>query len=313
MWDIEAGSVVMSMGCRERTRHNLRIPGSRPAGVYTAGAAQRLINRQNGMVGGNVVILGSGDIGMIMARRLALEGAKVIAVVEIMDYIAGLTRNKVQCLDDFGIPLLLSRTVTNIVGGRRVEGVEVSKVDGDMRPEPGGVLYPCDTLLLSVGLIQENELSKAAGVGVSPVTKGPLVNQFMQSEIPSLFFCGNVLHVNDLVDNVSAEGETAGRMAALYAAGGMPASKGHVMVESGENVRYVNPHRIERTDLREEIRLDYRVGAPVAGASAILRLDGEVVKKEKRVKMNPGEMEHITIGSAELRPGTLRLDAVRED
>jgi hypothetical protein len=265
------------------------------------------------MVGGNVLILGSGDIGMIMARRLTLEGAKVVAVVEIMDYLAGLTRNKVQCLDDFGVPLLLSHTVTNIIGNRRVEGAVVSKVGAGMKPEPGGTLYPCDTLLLSVGLIQENELSKAAGVGISSATKGPLVNQFMQSEIPALFFCGNVLHVNDLVDNVSVESETAGRMAALYAAGEMPASKGAVMVESGENIRCVNPHRIERTDLREDVRLDYRVSAPLAGGVATLRLNGEVVRKEKRVKMNPGEMEHITIGSAELRPGTLRLDAAKED
>jgi NADPH-dependent 2,4-dienoyl-CoA reductase/sulfur reductase-like enzyme len=310
---LETGSIVMAMGCRERTRHNLRIPGSRPAGVYTAGAAQRLINRQNGMVGKNVVILGSGDIGMIMARRLTLEGAKVIAVAEIMNYTAGLTRNKVQCLDDFGIPLLLSHTVTDVVGNRRVEGVYISKVDEGMRPIDGTeTFYPCDTLLLSVGLIPENELSAQAGVALSPVTKGPRVNQFMQSEIPSVFYCGNVLHVNDLVDNVSIESETAGKMAALYASGSMPASRGVVFAESGENVRYINPHQIELTDLGEDIRLDYRVGAPIVGGTAILRLNGQEIRREKRIKMNPGEMEHLTVNSGELSPGTLRIDAVKE-
>jgi len=216
--NVKASAVVLAMGCRERTRAGIRIPGTRPAGIYTAGAAQRLINRQNEMVGREAVILGSGDIGMIMARRLTLEGAKVAAVIEIMPYLTGLTRNRVQCLDDFGIPLYLSHTVTAVEGNERVTGVRVAKADANARPLPETERrIPCDTLLLSVGLIPENELSRSAQVEISPVTRGPVVNQYMQTSLPHVFACGNVVHVNDLVDNVSLESERAGRAAAMYA------------------------------------------------------------------------------------------------
>ena len=206
MTRVTAKSIILAMGCRERTRANIQIPGTRPAGIYTAGSAQRLVNRQNTMVGRNVVILGSGDIGMIMARRMSLEGAKVLAVVEIMDYLAGLTRNKVQCLDDFNIPLKLSHTITRIAGDQRVEGVYVARVDENRKPVKETEEYiACDTLLLSVGLIPENELTRKADITISDITSGPEVNQYMQTSVPSVFACGNVVHVNDLVDNVTVE------------------------------------------------------------------------------------------------------------
>jgi NADPH-dependent 2,4-dienoyl-CoA reductase/sulfur reductase-like enzyme len=302
-------SVVLSMGCRERTRAMIKIPGQRPAGVYTAGAAQRLINLQNGMVGRKVVILGSGDIGMIMARRLSLEGAEVIAVVEILDYLAGLTRNKVQCLDDFGIPLLLSHTVVHIDGYRRVKGVDVAEVDGDMRPKSDTIRhFDCDTLLLSVGLIPENELTKGAGVRLASVTRGAEVNQYMQTEIPSVFACGNVLHVNDLVDNVSLESEVAGRAAASYASGGIPESRGAVAVAPGDGVRYICPQCIELPTENSLITLNYRVSAPVLDAVATVSSGGKEIKQVKRVKMNPGEMEHIDVESDTLNVGNVRID-----
>ena len=215
MTRVRAGSIVLAMGCREKTRAGIQIPGTRPAGVYTAGAAQRLINRQNAMVGREVVILGSGDIGMIMARRMSLEGAHVKAVVEIMDFLAGLTRNKVQCLDDFDIPLKLSHTVTRIVGNERVEGVYVAAVDENKKPIlETEEFISCDTLLLSVGLLPENELTRQAGIEMNPVTNGPSVNQYMQTSAPGVFACGNVVHVNDLVDNVTTESMQAGACAA---------------------------------------------------------------------------------------------------
>ena len=212
-------AIVLAMGCRERTRGAIMTPGTRPAGVYTAGAAQRLVNRQNMMVGKKVVILGSGDIGMIMARRMTLEGAQVLAVAEIMDYTAGLTRNRVQCLDDFGIPLLLSHTIVEIKGHKRVEGVVIAEVDPATKQPIAGTekLYECDTLLLSCGLIPENELTREAGIKINPITNGPEVNQFMQTSSENIFACGNVVHVNDLVDNVTDESLRAGKYAAQYA------------------------------------------------------------------------------------------------
>ncbi|MBQ9914746.1 MAG: FAD-dependent oxidoreductase, partial [Clostridia bacterium] len=245
--EVNAKSIVLSMGCRERTRANIQIPGTRPAGVYTAGAAQRLMNRQNLMVGKNVVILGSGDIGMIMARRMSLEGAKVHAVVELNSFLAGLTRNKVQCLDDFGIPLMLSHTITRIEGNERVEGVYVAKVDEKLCPIPETEEYiPCDTLLLSVGLLPENEITKTAGITLSPITGGPAVNQFMQTTAPSVYACGNVVHVNDLVDNVSGESAVAGACAARYAMGTLAKAE-EVNTVTGENVRYLCPQRLVKT------------------------------------------------------------------
>ena len=298
---IQAGSVVLAMGCRERTRGALAIPGTRPAGVYTAGAAQRMINRQNEMVGRTVVILGSGDIGMIMARRLSLEGAKVVAVVEIMDYLAGLTRNRVQCLDDFGIPLKLSHTVTEIVGSRRVEGVKVAQVDAQRRPIPGTEeFYPCDTLLLSVGLIPENELSRAARLELNPLTKGPVVDQFMQTSQPGVFAAGNVVHVNDLVDNVSRESEQAGRSAALYAMGAMPAALSTLPTQAGQGVRYVCPQKLTRVADAQPARLYFRVSAPAGPVTLRARVGEQILAQRKAARVSPGEMESLTVDVAQL-------------
>ncbi len=303
--EITAKSIVLAMGCRERTRANIVIPGTRPAGVYTAGTAQRLMNRQNEMVGKKVVILGSGDIGMIMARRLTLEGAKVEAVVEIMDYLAGLTRNRVQCLDDFGIPLLLSHTVVQIKGNDRVEGVVIAEVDENKKPiESTKKEIECDTLLLSVGLIPENELTNKAGIKICPVTKGPEVNQFMQTSTPSVFACGNVVHVNDLVDNVSAESATAGKNAALYAAGNLNASDA-VAVKAGENVRYVCPHNVVPCD--EKVDLYFRVLQPKKNVQ-ITVCDGDTVLfSRKAVKVNPGEMEKATVNVKDIKNLTVAV------
>lgn len=298
---IQAGSVVLAMGCRERTRGALAIPGTRPAGVYTAGAAQRMINRQNEMVGRTVVILGSGDIGMIMARRLSLEEAKVVAVVEIMDYLAGLTRNRVQCLDDFGIPLKLSHTVTEIVGNKRVEGVKVAQVDAQRRPIPGTEeFYPCDTLLLSVGLIPENELSRGAQLELNPVTKGPVVDQFMQTSQSGIFAAGNVVHVNDLVDNVSRESEQAGHSAALYAMGAMPAPLSTLPTQAGSGVRYVCPQKLTRVSGAQPARLYFRVSAPATQVTLRARVGDQILAQRKAARVSPGEMESLTVDVAQL-------------
>lgn len=298
---VYTGASILAMGCRERTRQNLRIPGTRPSGIFTAGTAQRLINRQNEMVGKSVVILGSGDIGMIMARRMSLEGAKVKAVVEIMPYLAGLTRNKVQCLDDFGIPLMLSHTVTRIMGHKRIEGVYIAEVDDQKQPIPSTEEYiSCDTLLLSVGLIPENELTKGAGITMNPVTKGPEVDQRMQTVMPGLFACGNVVHVNDLADNVSIESELAGKYAAMYAAGTLPEAKAQLNVIAGEGVRYVCPHHVAVTDEEEVIRLYFRVSEP--GRKTILKARSgkkEIAAREVR-RVSPGEMDHIDIHTQDL-------------
>jgi NADPH-dependent 2,4-dienoyl-CoA reductase/sulfur reductase-like enzyme len=308
---IEAGAVVMAMGCRERTRANLRIPGSRPSGIYTAGTAQRLINRQNCMVGRKAVILGSGDIGMIMARRLSLEGAEVLAVVEIMDYLSGLNRNRVQCLDDFGIPLFLSHTVTEIIGNRRIEGVKVAEVDANRRPRPETERFvACDTLLLSVGLIPENELTRAMGIDLYPLTGGPAVNQYMQTECAPVFACGNVLHVNDLVDNVSVESGEAGRMAACFASGSLPQSRGRVGCRPGINVRYICPQFLELPGASRQITLHYRVSKPVLSVRGEIKNNQRVIKTLNAIKMNPGEMEHVTLDSESLEPGELTLDLI---
>lgn len=301
MLHIYADAVILAMGCRERTRFNLRIPGTRPAGVYTAGTAQRLINRQNAMVGRKVVILGSGDIGMIMARRMTLEGAKVEAVVEIMDYLAGLTRNKVQCLDDFDIPLMLKHTVTGIIGEERVEGVYIAEVDGNKSPILSTErLVACDTLLLSVGLLPENELTRAAEIQISPVTNGPEVNQYMQTSRPEVFACGNVVHVNDLADNVSAESELAGKAAARYAAGGLPESAGTATCAAGKGVRYVCPRKLSVTPESKSVRLYFRVSDP-GGKSLLSAHCGErMLAKRKVPRISPGEMEYLDIDIAGL-------------
>ncbi len=312
MTRVRAGSIVLAMGCREKTRAGIQIPGTRPAGVYTAGAAQRLINRQNAMVGREMVILGSGDIGMIMARRMSLEGAHVKAVVEIMDFLAGLTRNKVQCLDDFDIPLKLSHTVTRIVGNERVEGVYVAAVDENKKPIlETEEFISCDTLLLSVGLLPENELTRQAGIEMNPVTNGPSVNQYMQTSAPGVFACGNVVHVNDLVDNVTTESMQAGACAARYAAlwkdrpdhTEKPAEGRSVKAVPGANVRYLCPQSIclDRTlsrpeaDEKETVRLFFRVLAPDTEVKITAKCGEKEIKAKKALRVNPGEMESIEI------------------
>ena len=313
MAEVHAKSIILAMGCRERTRANIQIPGSRPAGIYTAGAAQRLLNRENAVAGKEIVILGSGDIGMIMARRMSLEGCKVRAVVEIMDYLAGLTRNRVQCLDDFGIPLLLRHTVTRIVGNLRVEGVYVAEVDEARRPIPETEQFiPCDTLLLSVGLIPENELTRDAGIAIAPETNGPAVDQHMQCSVPGIFACGNVVHVNDLVDNVTAESMQAGEAAARFALGTLPEVTRTVPAVPGENVRYVCPQCIHLSRENETVRLNFRVKAPARDVVLTAVSGGREIARRKERRVNPGEMCHIDVKTAEITGDTLTVRVVSE-
>ncbi len=290
---INFGALVLAMGCRERTRANLVIPGSRAAGIYSAGTAQKLINIYGHKVGKEVVILGSGDIGMIMARRLTLGGAKVKAVVEIMPYLAGLARNKAQCLDDFDIPLLLSHTVVDITGVDRVESVTIAPVDENRKPimEKAEVIN-CDTILLSVGLIPENELTRSADVTLSGITKGAVVNQYKQTDKPYIFACGNVLHVNDLVDHVSHESEDAGKYAAMYAAGKLP-TVDQIEVAPGEGVRYVCPQKASPADM--PIDLYFRTAAPGRNTTLTVSDDNGVLITKKLLVTTPGTIEKMTI------------------
>ena len=312
MTKVKAGSIVLAMGCRERTRAGIMIPGTRPAGVYTAGAAQRLVNRQNAVVGKNIVILGSGDIGMIMARRMTLEGAHVIAVVELMDFLAGLTRNKVQCLDDFGIPLKLSHTVTRIVGNERVEGVYIAQVDKDKKPIPETEEFiPCDTLLLSVGLIPENELSRGADVKISRITNGPEVNQYMQTSWDNVFACGNVVHVNDLVDNVTVESMNAGASAARYAMHKLPEANREVPSVTGENVRYLCPQRVKIGEENETVRLFFRVLHPELDVVICVKSGDKVLSEKKAKRVNPGEMCHVEVKTAEITGDDVMVEVVK--
>lgn len=312
MTKVKAGSIVLAMGCRERTRAGIMIPGTRPAGVYTAGAAQRLVNRQNAVVGKNIVILGSGDIGMIMARRMTLEGAHVIAVVELMDFLAGLTRNKVQCLDDFGIPLKLSHTVTRIVGNERVEGVYIAQVDKDKKPIPETEEFiPCDTLLLSVGLIPENELSRGADVKISRITNGPEVNQYMQTSWDNVFACGNVVHVNDLVDNVTVESMNAGASAARYAMHKLPEANREVPSVTGENVRYLCPQRVKIGEENETVRLFFRVLHPELDVVIRVKSGDKVLSEKKAKRVNPGEMCHVEVKTAEITGDDVMVEVVK--
>ena len=310
---INAGSIVLAMGCRERTRANIMTPGARPAGVYTAGAAQRLVNRQNELVGKKVVILGSGDIGMIMARRMTLEGAEVLAVIEIMDFLAGLTRNKVQCLDDFGIPLYLSHTITKIHGYQRVEGISFAQVDERKKPIPGTEQFiECDTLLLSVGLIPENELTRQAGIAISPVTNGPKVNQYMQTSAEKVFACGNVVHVNDLVDNVSTESLKAGKYAAQYAMNKLAATVKTVENVPGENVRYLCPQSLSISEENEKASLYFRVLHPESNVTIVAKSGDKVLAKKKALRVNPGEMEHIDFNTADVEGDTVTVSVLKE-
>lgn len=311
---VQAKSIVLSMGCRERTRAGIVVPGTRPAGLYTAGSAQRLVNRQNIMVGKKVVILGSGDIGMIMARRMTLEGAEVVMVVELMDYLAGLTRNKVQCLDDFNIPLRLAHTITRIVGDNRVEGVYVAPVDENKKPIlQKEEFVACDTVLFSVGLIPENELTRSAEIEISPVTNGPVVNQYMQTSKDAIFACGNVVHVNDLVDNVSAESEQAGKYAARFAMGKFPENKKDITVKTGRNVRYICPHKLVATNENEKVSLYFRVLTPELGVKLVARAGDTVLSQKKEFRVNPGEMNCITIDTEKIVGNEIVIEVVKED
>lgn len=297
---LEARAVILAMGCRERTRGAISIPGTRPAGVFTAGTAQRYMNIEGYMVGRRVVILGSGDIGLIMARRMTLEGAKVLCCVEVMPYSGGLTRNIVQCLNDFDIPLYLSHTITDIQGRDRVERVVVSQVGPDRRPIPGTEMtFDCDTVLLSVGLIPENELSRAAGIQMDPRTNGPVVYENMETSIPGVFACGNVLHVHDLVDFVTADAARAGRAAAALCAGGPPAASRVLELNNGAVVGYTVPQRIHLDADFQAAEVFFRVRA-VCGRSRITVTDGigRRLASFSRERLAPGEMEHIRLPRA---------------
>ena len=296
---IRAGAVVLAMGCRERPRGALCTPGTRCAGIYSAGTAQRFVNLEGWMPGKRVVILGSGDIGLIMARRMTLQGAKVLACVEIMPYSSGLNRNIVQCLQDYDIPLYLSHTVTDIRGRERLEGVTVSRVDAHRNPVPGTEMdFECDTLLLSCGLIPENELSSGAGVVLSPATSGAVVDNHFETSIPGIFACGNVLHVHDLVDHVSAESFKAGRAAAAYVGSGS-AGTGKIAVLDGKGVRGAVPQRICR-NCTEDVDLMFRPDAVYRNASVVAESDGRVVSRKKSMIFTPGEMAVLTLKAQDI-------------
>lgn len=291
---LDAGAVVLAMGCRERTRGAISIPGTRPAGVLTAGAAQRYVNIEGHMVGKRVVILGSGDIGLIMARRMTLEGAKVLACVELMPYSGGLQRNIVQCLNDFDIPLYLSHTIIDIKGKNRVEGVTVAEVGADRKPVPGTEMYfDCDTVLLSVGLIPENELTRTAGIEMDPRTNGAVVFENMETSESGIFACGNVVHVHDLVDFVTGESQRAGKAAADYVLNGEKDRDDFIKLETNPNIGYTVPQKIRRSAEKAEIFFRVR---RIFDKSSITVTDGDtVIAKFKREHMAPGEMEKIAL------------------
>ncbi|HOP57428.1 MAG TPA: FAD-dependent oxidoreductase [Bacillota bacterium] len=293
--EIKAKSIILAMGCRERPRGALNIPGYRPSGIFSAGTAQKFVNIDGYLPGRNIVILGSGDIGLIMARRLTLEGANVKMVLEIMPYSGGLKRNIVQCLNDYNIPLRLSHTVTNIYGRDRVEGVTVSAVDENMKPIPGSEEYvECDTLLLSVGLIPENELSRKAGVEISQKTQGPVVSNSLETSIPGIFACGNVLHVHDLVDYVSMEAEAAGEYAAKYLEG-LPAVKRQTVIQTGNGVRYTVPSYVDKGSLTGSLTVRFRVSGVYENKYISVYFDTKrLYHKQKRV-LTPGEMEQVLL------------------
>ncbi|MFR6473447.1 MAG: NAD(P)/FAD-dependent oxidoreductase, partial [Turicibacter sanguinis] len=293
---IKASAVVLAMGCRENNRQALSIPGTRPVGILTAGTAQRYLNLDGYLVGKKVFIVGSGDIGLIMARRMALEGAEVLGVAEIMPYSNGLTRNIVQCLEDFNIPLFLSHTVTDIKGNRRVEGVTISEVDADRQPILGTEKqFEVDAILFSVGLIPDNGLSKKAGVIFDPATKGACVFENLETTVSGIFACGNVLHVHDLVDFVSDEAERAGYYAALYALGHLGHDDGVLEVKAGEGIKYALPQKIRPKELEASLELMYRVTKKYQQAIVNVVQDGKIVHQLKRHVLLPAEMEKIKI------------------
>jgi len=296
--EIQAKAVVLAMGCRERTRGALNIPGFRPSGIFSAGTAQKYVNIDGYLPGREIVILGSGDIGLIMARRLTLEGAKVKMVLEIMPYSGGLKRNIVQCLDDYGIPLKLSHTIVNIHGKDRITGITYAKVDKNLEVIAGTEEYvSCDTLLLSVGLIPENELSRKAGVSINKMTQGPLVANNLETSVPGVYACGNVLHVHDLVDYVSEEAEEAGKSAALHILA-KDRHDGMIKVQAGRGIRYTVPSAIDPEAIDKFVIIRFRVDNVYERASLMVRFDNDLVSnKEKRI-LTPGEMEQVILPKA---------------
>lgn len=306
LFQVQAKAVILAMGCRERPRGALNIPGYRPAGIFTAGTAQRLVNIEGYLPGREIVILGSGDIGLIMARRMTLEGAKVKVVAELMPYSGGLKRNIVQCLNDFNIPLKLSHTVVDIRGEKRVEGVTIAQVDSHGKPIPGTEEdYTCDTLLLSCGLIPENELSAQMGVEMNPVTKGPMVNESLETNVEGVFACGNVLHVHDLVDFVSEEAENAGRNAVKYVrAMGCPEGGKKteaVPVLATDGVRYTVPVCVRPDYMDDRLTVRFRVGNVYRDHYIAVYLNDERILHRKRQILAPGEMEQVILDREKLR------------
>ena len=294
--ELKAGAVVLAMGCRERTRGAIAIPGDRPAGIFTAGAAQRYVNMEGYMVGRRVVILGSGDIGLIMARRMTLEGAKVLACVELCPYSNGLNRNIVQCLNDYNIPLYLSHTITDIKGRERVEQVVISQVDEARRPIPGTEqTFDCDTVLLSVGLIPENELTRGAGIPMDRRTNGAIVYENMETMAPGIFACGNVVHVHDLVDFVSGESDLAGASAAAYVLKGEASDTVVLDLVPGNGVGYTVPQRVRPADVDRSVNISFRVRQNYGPSQITVACGGRQLARFKRQRMAPGEMEHITL------------------
>jgi pyruvate/2-oxoglutarate dehydrogenase complex dihydrolipoamide dehydrogenase (E3) component len=304
MFQIPAKAVILAMGCRERPRGALNIPGYRPAGIFSAGTAQRLVNIEGYMPGREVVILGSGDIGLIMARRMTLEGAKVKVVAELMPYSGGLKRNIVQCLDDYGIPLKLSHTVVDIEGKEHVTAVTIAEVGPDRKPIPGTEeRYTCDTLLLSCGLIPENELSRAAGVTMSPITSGPVVNESLETNIPGVFACGNVLHVHDLVDYVSEEAKRAGQNAVKYINDGCKNESSDAVIEvtATEGARYTVPSTINVDRMDDLLTVRFRVGDVYKNSFVSVYFDDERVMHNQKRILAPGEMEQIVLRKSQLQ------------
>ncbi len=303
LFNVEARAVILAMGCRERPRGALNIPGYRPAGIYSAGTAQYYVNMEGRMIGRKVVILGSGDIGLIMARRMTYEGAKVLCVAELQPYSGGLKRNIVQCLDDFDIPLLLSHTVVDIKGKRRVEGVVIAEVDENKKPIPGTEKeYECDTLLLSCGLIPENELSNGLGVRMNPVTNGAFVNESLETSIPGVYACGNVLHVHDLVDYVSGEAAMAGKNAAMFLLGKEEKSGADQMIniKTEGGVRYTVPSQVNMAKMPATLTVRFRVGAEYRNVSLAAYLDGKKLMSLPKNVMAPGEMEQLVLVKTKL-------------
>lgn len=316
LFEIQAKSIILAMGCRERSRGALNIPGYRPAGIYSAGTAQRLVNMEGFMPGREVVILGSGDIGLIMARRMTLEGAKVKVVAELMPYSGGLKRNIVQCLNDYDIPLKLSHTVVDIKGKERLKSVTIAQVDGRGKPIQGTEEeYTCDTLLLSVGLIPENELSASMGISMNKITSGPIVNESLETNVEGVFACGNVLHVHDLVDFVSEEAKAAGKNAAHYVLNTVPEEETkEILLRTENGVRYTVPSTIRPSRMEETLTVRFRVANVYKNHYISVYYDGERIVHRKRQILAPGEMEQVILKKAdflkypELKEITIKLE-----